>query len=68
MLVVSPLIAQVERLSSVKPNPFTNTTIKIDVIFKLNACANSVYQAFPSAIEGLGTRLHFMLLLIDWLL
>ena len=46
--------------SSVKPNPFANVTIKIDVIFtfKLNACANSVYQAFPPpAIEGLGTRL-----------
>ena len=45
--------------SSVKPNPFANVTIKIDVIFtfKLNACANSVYQAFPPRFEGLGTRL-----------
>ena len=62
VLAVSPLIAldlMVDQ-SSVKPNPFANVTIKIDVIFtfKLNACANSVYQAFPSAIEGMGTRLH----------
>ena len=68
MLVVSPLIALMHAYagvftptSSVKPNPFANVTIKIDVIFtfKLNACANSVYQAFPPAIEGLGTRLHW---------
>ena len=46
--------------SSVKPNPFANVTIKIDVIFQLNACTNSVYQAFPSpVIEGLGTRLSW---------
>ena len=57
VLVVSPLIALMHayagvftQTSSVKPNPFANVTIKIDVIFtfKLNACANSVYQAFPS--------------------
>ena len=56
VLVVSPLIALMHAYagvftptSSVKPNPFANVTIKIDVIFafKLNACANSVYQAFP---------------------
>ena len=66
VLVVSPLIALMHayagvftQTSSVKPNPFANVTIKIDVIFtfKLNACANSVYQAFPPAVEGLGTRL-----------
>ena len=40
--------------SSVKPNPFANVTIKIDVIFtfKLNACANSVYQAFPPRLKA----------------
>ena len=49
----------VYKTSSVKPNPFAYVTIKIDVIFtfKLNACANSVYQAFPPRFEGLGTRL-----------
>ena len=69
VLVVSPLIALMHayagtagvftQTSSVKPNPFANVTIKIDVIFtfKLNACANSVYQAFPPRFEGLGTRL-----------
>ena len=66
VLVGSPLIALMHayagvftQTSSVKPNPFANVTIKIDVIFtfKLNACANSVYQAFPPRFEGLGTRL-----------
>ena len=64
MLVVSPLIALMHayagvftQTSLVKPNPFANITIKIDVIFKLNACANSVYQAFPPRFEGLGTTL-----------
>ena len=60
VLVVSPLIALMHAYagvftptSSVKPNPFTNVTIKIDVIFtfKLNACANSVYQAFPPRLK-----------------
>ena len=63
VLVVSPLHAYAgvfTQTSSVKPNPFANVTIKIDVIlftFKLSACANSVYQAFPPRFEGLGTRL-----------
>ena len=66
VLVVSPFISLMHayagvftQTSSVKPNPFANVTIKIDVIFtfKLNACANSVYQAFPPRFEGLGTRL-----------
>ena len=66
VLLVSPLIALMHayagvftQTSSVTPNPFANVTIKIDVIFtfKLNACANSVYQAFPPRFEGLGTRL-----------
>ena len=61
VLVVSPLIALMHtyavlftQTSSVKPNPFTNVTIKIDVIFtfKLNACANSVYQAFPPRLKA----------------
>ena len=61
VLVVSPLIALMHayagvftQTSSVKPNPFANVTIKIDVIFtfKLNACANSVYQAFPSRLKA----------------
>ena len=60
-LVVSPLIALMHeyagvftQTSSVKPNPFANVTIKIDVIFtfKLNACANSVYQAFPPRLKA----------------
>ena len=63
VLVVSPLHAYdgvFTQTSSVKPNPFANVTIKIDVIFtfKLSACANSVYQAFPPRFEGLGTRLR----------
>ena len=56
VLVVSPLIALMHaytgvftQTSSVKPNPFANVTIIIDVIFKLNACANS---AFPPRFEG----------------
>ena len=66
VLVVSPLIALMHayarvftQTSSVKPNPFPNITIEIDIIFtfKLSACANSVYQAFPPRFEGLGTRL-----------
>ena len=61
VLVVSPLIALMHayagvftQTSSVKPNPFANVTIKIDVIFtfKLNACANSVYQAFPPRLKA----------------
>ena len=53
VLVVSPLIALMHA-SSVKPNQFANVTIKIDVIFifKLNACANSVYQAFPPRLKA----------------
>ena len=61
VLVVSPLIAlmhayagEFTQTSSVKPNPFANVTIKIDLIFtfKLNACANSVYQAFPPRLKA----------------
>ena len=61
VLVVSPLIALMHAYagvftptSSVKPNPFANVTIKNDVIFtfKLNACANSVYQAFPPRLKA----------------
>ena len=80
VLVVSPLIALMHaytgmagvftQTSSVKPNPFANVTIKIDVIFKLNACANSVHQAFPPRFEGLGTRLRYhttgCLYSLDW--
>ena len=57
VLVVSPLIALMHayagvftQTSSVKPNPFANVTIIIDVI--LNSCANSVYHAFPPRFEG----------------
>ena len=57
VLVVSPLHAYAgvfTQTSSVKPNPFANVTIKIDVIFtfKLSACANSVYQAFPRDLKA----------------
>ena len=57
VLVVSPLHAYAgvfTQTSSVKPNPFANVTIKIDVIFtfKLSACANSVYQAFPPRLKA----------------
>ena len=61
VLVVSPLIALMHayagvftQTSSIKPNPFAYVTIKIDVIFtfKLNACANSVYQAFPPQLKA----------------
>ena len=56
VLVVSPLIALMvclRKTSSIKPNPFANVTIKIDVIFtfKLNACTKSVYQAFPPGLK-----------------
>ena len=61
VLVVSPLIALMHAYagvftptSSVKPNPFANVTIKIDVIFtfKLNTCSNRVYQAFPPRLKA----------------
>ena len=61
VLVVSPLIALrhayagvFTQTSSIKPNPFANVTIKNDVIFtfKLNTCANSVYQAFPPRLKA----------------
>ena len=58
VLVVSTLIALMHtclsktrvclrKTSSVKPNPFANVTIKIGVIFTLNACANSVCLGLP---------------------
>ena len=49
--------------------------ITVSILFseksrKLNACANSVYQAFPPPLERLGTRLedpHEQVSVRDWL-
>ena len=60
VLVVSHLIAYAgvfTQTSSVKPNPFANVTIKIDVIFTFIHMRKQCIPGLPPAIEGLGTRL-----------
>ena len=66
VLVVSPLIAVMHAYAGVftptSGPTHSQTSHDIIITFKLNACANSVYQAFPPAIEGLGTRLKVLII------